>query len=110
MSPNKPSITAPGVTFRTASGENVIVNDFENGHISGADGGSNITFIGPVTARTFRSDRNDNIVVDGWNVDCNSLHRDPDLPPRGDQQRHRPQLGDPGQHRQQPDLDQRHAI
>ncbi len=46
------------------------MNNFENGFFSGADGGSNITFVGPVTARTFRSDQNDNITVDNWIVDC----------------------------------------
>lgn len=71
MGANKSSIAAPGVTFRTASGESVVVNDFENGHIAGAAGANNITFAGPVTARTFRSDKASNIVVDGWRVDCN---------------------------------------
>ncbi len=71
IGPNKPSITAPGVTFRTAAGETVVVNDLENGHIAGGTGGSNISFVGPASARTFRSDRANNIVVDDWNVDCN---------------------------------------
>ncbi len=71
IGPNKASIAAPGVTFRTASGESVVVNDLENGHIAGSAGGSNISFVGPATARTFRSDRANNIVVDGWNIDCN---------------------------------------
>ena len=70
IGPNKASIAAPGVTFRTASGESVVVADFENGSISGSGGGNNISFVGPVTARTFRTDRTNNIVVDGWNVDC----------------------------------------
>ncbi len=43
----------------------------ERPHRHGGGGGSNITFVGPVTARTFRSDRADNVVVDDWNVDCN---------------------------------------
>ncbi len=47
------------------------MNDLENGHIAGSAGGSNISFVGPATARTFRSDQASNIVVDGWNVDCN---------------------------------------
>jgi chitodextrinase len=71
IGPNKSSIAAPGVTFQTASGESVVVNDFENGYISGATGGSNISFVGPASARSFRSDQASNIVVDGWNVDCN---------------------------------------
>jgi chitodextrinase len=71
IGPNKASIAAPGVTFRTASGESVVVNDLENGHIAGGTGGSNISFVGPATARTFRSDQASNVVVDDWNVDCN---------------------------------------
>ncbi len=71
IGPNKASIAAPGVTFRTATGENVVVNDLENGHIAGTAGGSNISFVGPASARTFRSDQASNIVVDGWNIDCN---------------------------------------
>ena len=70
IGPNKASIAAPGVTFRTASGEIRRRSDFENGPISGSGGGNNISFVGPVTARTFRTDRTNNIVVDGWNVDC----------------------------------------
>ena len=52
----------------------MIVNDLENGHIAGGTGGSNITFVGPVAARTFRSDRASNVVVDNWNVDCNGCN------------------------------------
>ena len=74
IGPNKTSIGSPGVTFRTASGENVVVDDFENGHIAGSGGGSNISFVGPVSARTFRSDRASNVVVDGWNIDCNGCN------------------------------------
>ena len=70
VGPNKASIGSPGVTFRTASGESVVVGDFENGYISGTGGGSNITFAGPVSARSFRSDKASNIVVDSWRVDC----------------------------------------
>ena len=70
VGPNKASIGSPGVTFRTVSGESVVVGDFENGNISGTGGGSNITFAGPVSARSFRSDTANNIVVDGWRVDC----------------------------------------
>ena len=103
IGPNKASIAAPGVTFRTATGETVVVNDFENGHIAGAAGGSNISFVGPASARTFRSDQSSNIVVDGWNIDCNGCDDDPDLPPRGRQQRRPPQLGGSGQQEQQPD-------
>ena len=36
------------------------------------------------------------------------LRQRADLPPRGRQQRHRPQLGGPGQQEQQPDVGQRH--
>ena len=71
IGPNKASIAAPGVTFRTATGESVVVGDLENGHIAGSPGGSNISFVGPASARTFRSDQSSNIVVDTWNVDCN---------------------------------------
>ena len=71
LGPNRTAITAPGITFRAAAGESVVVDDFENGHIAGSTGASNVTLVGPVTARTFRSDRASNIVVDGWNVDCN---------------------------------------
>ena len=58
------------VTYRTASGENVVVDDFENGHIAGAAGVGNIALVGPVTARTFRSDKASNVTVDNWRVDC----------------------------------------
>ena len=68
MGANKTSTS--NVTYRTASGENVVVNDFENGHIAGASGVSNITLVGPVTAQTFRSDKANNVVVDNWRVDC----------------------------------------
>jgi hypothetical protein len=71
VGPSNTSLAAPGVTFRTAGGESVVVNDFENGNISGARGGSNVGFVGPVRARTFRSDQASNVVVDGWTVDCN---------------------------------------
>ena len=74
IGPNKTSIGSPGVTFRTASGESVVVNDLENGHIAGSPGGSNITFVGPASARTFRSDQASNVVVDGWNIDCNGCN------------------------------------
>jgi chitodextrinase len=70
IGPNNGSLTAPGATFRTAAGETVTVGNFENGHISGGAGGSNVSFVGPATSRTFRSDRASNVVVDGWNVDC----------------------------------------
>ncbi len=93
IGPNKTSIAAPGVTFRTASGESVVVSDFENGAISGSGGGNNISFVGPVTARTFRTDRP--------NTSCGQLERRlwrlcrrADLPSGGGQQRHRPQLRD----------------
>ena len=69
MPANRTAITAPGITFRTASGETVTVNDFENGFYTG--GASNLTFVGPVNARSFRSDGGSNITVDAWNVDCN---------------------------------------
>jgi hypothetical protein len=70
IGPNNASIGSPGVTFKPAAGETVAVNDFENGSISGGLGGNNITFAGPVQAKTFRSDRTSNITVDGWTVDC----------------------------------------
>jgi hypothetical protein len=70
IGPNKASIGSPGVTFRPAKGEQVIVRDFENGINGGADGGNNIRLLGPVAARTFRSDGTSNILVSGWRVDC----------------------------------------
>jgi hypothetical protein len=70
IGPNKPSINAPGVSFRPAKGEQVVVRDFENGVNDGADGGNNIKLLGPVAARTFRSDGTSNILVSGWRVDC----------------------------------------
>ena len=47
-----------------------MIADFENGVHGGAQGGSNLKLIGPVTARSFRSDGTRNILVDGWRVDC----------------------------------------
>jgi hypothetical protein len=70
IGPNRTSIAAPGVTFRTATGESVTIRDLENGINGGRGGGNNIKFVGPVTARTFRSDGTSNILVDGWRVDC----------------------------------------
>jgi hypothetical protein len=70
IGPNRSAITAPGVTFQTNSGETVTVNDFTNGEITGAAGANNVTLLGPVRARTFRSDQASNVVVDGWTVDC----------------------------------------
>ncbi len=58
------------VTFATAEGERVAVADFENGHVAGRRGASNVRFVGPATARTFRSDGADNVLVDRWRVDC----------------------------------------
>ena len=68
IGPNKASVG--GVTFRTASGESVVVDDLENGHIAGGTGASNVSFIGPASSRTFRSDKASNVVVDNWKVDC----------------------------------------
>ena len=70
IGPNKASLAPPGVTFRTADGASVVVDDLENGHIAGGTGGSNISFVGPASARTFRSDKASNVVVDNWHVDC----------------------------------------
>ncbi len=70
IGPDNTSLAAPGATFRTAAGENVVVGNLQNGHISGTAGGSDVSFVGPAKARTFRSDRASNVVVDGWNVDC----------------------------------------
>jgi len=70
IGPNRSAITAPGVTFQTNSGETVTVSDFTNGEITGAAGANNVTLVGPVHARTFRSDQASNVVVDGWTVDC----------------------------------------
>ena len=67
-----PNRSVTNVTFKTAQGEQVTVGNLQNGHIgSGGGGASNINFVGPVTARTFRSDVASNVVVDNWNVDCN---------------------------------------
>ena len=71
IGPNKASIAAPGVTFRTASRRVTSSSATSRTARSPArGGGNNISFVGPVTARTFRTDRTSNIVVDGWNVDC----------------------------------------
>ena len=68
IGPNKAS--ASGVTFRTADGASVVVDDLENGHIAGGTGASNVSFVGPASARSFRSDKASNVVVDNWHVDC----------------------------------------
>jgi chitodextrinase len=68
IGPNKGSVGS--VTFQTASGESVSVSDLENGSVTGGSGGNNISFVGPVTARTFRSDGTSNVTVDNWRVDC----------------------------------------
>lgn len=70
IGPNRAAIAPPGVTFRTAKGERVVVADFENGANAGPEGGSNLKLVGPVTARSFRSDGTRNLLVDGWRVDC----------------------------------------
>ncbi len=67
-----PNRSVTNVTFKTAQGEQANVGDFQNGHIAAGGGGaSNINFVGPVNATTFRSDVASNVVVDNWNVDCN---------------------------------------
>ena len=66
--PERPGVV--GVVFRTVKGERAVVGDFENGHVAGRRGASNVSFVGPVTARTFRSDKASNVVVSGWRVDC----------------------------------------
>jgi Right handed beta helix region len=68
IGPDRPSVR--DVTFATASGERVTVGDLENGHVAGRGGASNVRFVGPATARTFRSDGADNVLVDRWRVDC----------------------------------------
>lgn len=68
IGPNRPSVRH--VTFATARGERVAVGEFENGHVAGRSGASNVRFVGPATSRTFRSDRSDNVLVDRWRVDC----------------------------------------
>ncbi len=71
IGPNKTSITAPGVTFRTAPGEKVVVAEFENGAYYNQGGGANnLNLIGPVRASRFISDHVINLTVDRWNVDC----------------------------------------
>ena len=70
MGPDRAAIKAPGVTFRTAKGEKVVVRDFENGYNGSWNGASNVRFLGPVTARTFRSDGTHDVLISGWRVDC----------------------------------------
>jgi hypothetical protein len=71
LGPNKSSISAPGVTFRTATGEQVTMGEFENGAWQTNGGGANnLTLIGPVSSRTFQADYISNLTVDGWTVDC----------------------------------------
>jgi chitodextrinase len=71
LGPNRASITAPGVTFRTAAGERAYLDEFENGAWTTTRGGANnLTLIGPVTARSFKADGVSNLVVDRWRVDC----------------------------------------
>jgi chitodextrinase len=71
IGPNKSSIGAAGVTFRTASGEQVVVGEFENGaYWNNGGGANNLTLVGPIRARSFIADFTSNIVVDGWTVDC----------------------------------------
>lgn len=67
---NNTAITSPGITYRTAQGESVTVTDFENGSIGGNTGQSNVTFVGPVTARSFQSDQTGNVTVDNWDVNA----------------------------------------
>ena len=48
LGPNRASITAPGMTFRTAARERVTIDEFENGAwYSNRPGASNLTLIGP---------------------------------------------------------------
>ena len=71
LGPNKSSIGAAGVTFRTAAGEQVNVGEFENGaYWNNGGGANNLTLIGPVSSRSFISDFVSNLTVDGWTVDC----------------------------------------
>ena len=107
IGPNKTSIGSPGVTFRTASGENVVVDDFENGHIAGAHGRQQRLLRRPrqrphLPLRPGQQRRRRRL-----ERRLRRLQQRSDLPPRERQQRHRPQLGDPGQHQRQPDVDQR---
>ena len=107
VGPNRTTISAPGVTFRTATGETVTLGDFQNGHIAGSAGANNLTLVGPVTSRTFRSDRADNIIVDGWTCRLQRLRQRPDLPHRVEQQCPGQKLRHQRQHGQQSDVDQR---
>jgi hypothetical protein len=71
LGPDRGSITAPGVTFRTAPRERVVIDEFENGAwYSDRRGANNLTLIGPVAARSFVADKVANITVDGWRIDC----------------------------------------
>ena len=87
VGPNKPSIAAPGVTFRTASGETVTVNDFENGHISGTDGGNNISLVGPVSRPHLPLRPKQQHHRRQLERRLQRLRRDPDVPHRGKRQR-----------------------
>jgi hypothetical protein len=71
LGPNRASITAPGVTFRTAAGERVVIDEFENGAWYADRGGANnLVLIGPIAARSFVADKVANITVDRWQIDC----------------------------------------
>ena len=99
LGPNKSSIGAAGVTFRTAGGEQVVVDEFENGAYYGNGGGANnITLIGPVAHARSSATTSATSTVDGWNVDCQGCIGVQTFHIR-QRQRRRPQLRD----RQQPD-------
>jgi chitodextrinase len=70
IGPNRTAIASPGVVFRSASGESVVLRDFTNGaYQNNGGGGNNITFVGPVRARSFQADYTTNVTVDNWDVD-----------------------------------------
>lgn len=71
LGPNRTAVGAAGVTFRTAAGQQVVIDEFENGSDAGGSrGADNLRLIGPVRSRTFSADRINNLVVDRWHVNC----------------------------------------
>ncbi len=74
LGPNRSG--SPSVTFRTVSGESVVLDDFVNGMYQTSGGGANnVTLIGPVRARSFQADHTSNVTVDNWDVDSGGAQR-----------------------------------
>ena len=71
LGPNRTAIGAAGVTFRTASGEQVNMGEFENGaYWNNGGGANNVTLVGPVRASQVWADNASNVTIDNWTVDC----------------------------------------